>query len=269
MHHKYRFSRLTAEDGHTAPEGSDRRGDSQKSRVSPLPGIDTEAAITGLCVTPEIFENILRLFYRNNKTLMGKIRQACAEKDWHTVKELAHSVKGGAANIRAMALADSAQALENAAGLAMLPLAPTPPKAIRQRLTADLKQVLDAIESATGISSAPSPLENSRHHGRLGPGIHIDRSRFGTLLGDFIHALDLSVPEDIRRHLEDMRPLLQDLNMKEVEDCIDRYDYDEAREHIIRLADEMDIPIDMTAPGKVGTSEKTKEIRGHASCKKK
>lgn len=251
-----------AENRHT-PESSEREGappechasdaDTEGRFPKPLPGIDAESAIAALCVTPDIFENILKLFYKNNKNLMGKIKRAYAEKDWWAVKELAHGIKGSAANIRAMALSESAQALENASHRAALdPLPTEPSEAMQQRLATDLKRVLDAIQSAAKISSAPSLSEKSRHHGKPGPDIQpdiqIDRSRLGTMLGDFIHVLDLAVPEDIRGHLEKVRPHLHDLDMEEIEDCICRYDYDEAQEHVKTLADEMDISFEIAVP---------------------
>ena len=169
----------------------------------PLPGIDMESALSALCVSPDIFANILVLFYKNNRNLMGRISRAYDGKDWRTLKQLAHAIKGSAANIRAMALSESAQALENAGRRAAIdPSSPEPPESLLQCLAADLAQVLDAIGSATGIASPPSPPKERPHE--RGPGLYapIDRFLAGRLFGEIFHALDLAVPEEIRRHLE-------------------------------------------------------------------
>ena len=263
---------LTRNHGHPIPKIAERRDAPQTCRVgsagakgrfqAQLPGIDAESAIADLCVSPEIFKNILMLFYKNNKNVMGKIIKAFAGKDWRAVKELAHGVKGSAANIRAMALSESAQALENAGRSAAGRLSPEPTEAMRLRLAADLRQVLDAIESAADISAAPAPSKRYRHRGKPAPDIQIDRSRLGAMLGDFIHMLDIAVPEDVRNHLERIRPHLQDLDIEAIEDCIFRYDYDEAQEHIKTLADEMHIPIDMTSPDRKNRCSSGKDEQG-------
>jgi HPt (histidine-containing phosphotransfer) domain-containing protein len=211
----------------------------------PLPGIDAASAIAALCVTPDIFENILVLFYRNNKNVMGKIRRAYAEKDWRAVKKLAHGIKGSASNIRAMKLSDSAQALESAGGLADVdPSAPEPSEEARERLAADLAQVLDGIVAAAGITAEDPPYGE-----RPDPDAQIDRSRLGDLLCDFIQLLDLAVPEEIRRHQEKIRPHLPPLVMADIEAAVHRYDYDEAQEQIRAIAGDMNISIRASAPG--------------------
>ena len=209
----------------------------------PLPGIDAESAIAELSVSPEAFEHILAVFYKNNKNLMGKIQSACAGKDWRTVRELAHGLKGSAANIRATALSASALRLENAARQATSdPLAPGPSEAVRHDLEKHMRQVLDGIESAIESSSAALPPEKSGQN----EGARIDRAALGAMLGEFIRVLDLAVPEDIRRRLKKIAPYLHGMDLKEIEDCIGRYDYDEAQEHVKTLADQMDIPLEKT-----------------------
>jgi HPt (histidine-containing phosphotransfer) domain-containing protein len=210
-----------------------------------LPGIDADNAIAALCVTPEIFENILVLFCRNNSNAMGLIEQACGEKDWQTVKKLAHAVKGSAANIRATALSQSAQALENAAEhAAVTPAAPGPSKAERSQMAADLALVLDGI-AAAGIAPAPKPPDQGHRR--------VDRSRLGALMRDFMEVLDLAVPEEIRQHQEKIRPYLHHLAMANIEAAVQQYDYDDAQEQIRAIAGDMNIPIRASAflPGEL------------------
>lgn len=216
-----------------------------------LPAIDAEGAMADLCVPPEIFENILVLFYKSNNNVMEKIRNAYTEKDWRAVKELAHGIKGSAANIRALALCGSAQALENSSHRSFLdPLAPTPPTAIRRRLARDLKRVLNAIESEIDIARAAALLEEVPHHEKPGFDAQCGRTRLGAMLGDFIHALDLAVPEDIQRHLSRLRPHLHAPDINIIEAHIDRYDYDDALEYIKTFAFKMNIPLNFCPPEK-------------------
>ncbi len=78
-----------------------------------FPGIDLVAGLKRINNNKELFLNILKSFYDNNKTTVGEIKKALSKDDREQVKILVHTIKGVAGNISAVKLHQAAKELES------------------------------------------------------------------------------------------------------------------------------------------------------------
>ncbi|WP_416885745.1 response regulator [Marinospirillum sp.] len=90
------------------------------SLAQPLPaleqlqGLDLQLALANVMHKPELLIKMLRLFYAGQQHFADQFRQACQQQDYSTAERLAHSLKGAAATLGAMEVADTSAALESA-----------------------------------------------------------------------------------------------------------------------------------------------------------
>jgi PAS domain S-box-containing protein len=85
----------------------------EKHRPSATDPIDFEKALKEFENDRDFLTEVLEEFIRTVGEQLPKIRQALASKDADTLKQEAHSIKGGAANLTARELSEAAGALED------------------------------------------------------------------------------------------------------------------------------------------------------------
>jgi CheY-like chemotaxis protein/HPt (histidine-containing phosphotransfer) domain-containing protein len=85
----------------------------EKHRPSATDPIDFEKALKEFENDRDFLTEVLEEFIRTVGGQLPKIRQALASKDAETLKQEAHSIKGGAANLTARELSEAAGALED------------------------------------------------------------------------------------------------------------------------------------------------------------
>jgi len=88
--------------------------DSPPPEIPALPGIDTAAFLERLSGNVGALRPLLLLFQRQHANAVDGIRQALEASDFPTAGRLAHTVKGGAAQLAANALSTAALRLESA-----------------------------------------------------------------------------------------------------------------------------------------------------------
>ncbi|CAN7549468.1 PAS domain S-box protein [Acidovorax sp. LjRoot194] len=78
------------------------------------PGLDTVLGLQRALGKPGLYAEMLRRFAQGQASVMGDVQQALAIGDFVLAERLAHTLRSVAANIGAQAVADQAQALEQA-----------------------------------------------------------------------------------------------------------------------------------------------------------
>ncbi|WP_281557235.1 diguanylate cyclase [Thalassomonas sp. RHCl1] len=79
-----------------------------------FPGIDQKIGLGNVLGDKSLFKEILVMFYQDHHDDKEKLQSALSAKDNATAKHLAHTLKGVASSVGAMALFERAKALDNA-----------------------------------------------------------------------------------------------------------------------------------------------------------
>ena len=136
-------------DGHRQPSGST----TEHSHRLPdrLPGIDIARTREALNLDGPTLKRILVGFRADNRDTANQMNRALTGNDTERMRQLAHGLKGSAANIGADRLHEAAGALEAACdGNPATDVRPSPIEGLVAGVAADLNQVLEAIASDGG-----------------------------------------------------------------------------------------------------------------------
>ena len=88
------------------------QSDEQANDKSKYAGIDKNIGINNVLGDEALFEQVLAMFYEDHAQDEHKLKSAFAKQDIKTAKHLAHTLKGVASSIGAMALFNAAKALD-------------------------------------------------------------------------------------------------------------------------------------------------------------
>lgn len=116
--------------------------------LPPLPGIDAADGLKRMMNKVALYEKVLRDFHARFHDETAQIRAALAAGDFDAAKRHAHSTKGLAGTIGALALQDLAKALEETLAADTLPAAE-----LLDAFDGELRIVIDGI--AQGFDLAP------------------------------------------------------------------------------------------------------------------
>ncbi|MCD4841773.1 MAG: Hpt domain-containing protein, partial [Methanosarcinales archaeon] len=193
-----------------------------------LPGINIPDALSALNIEKAVFKHILTGFLKNNKETANKIRNAFDGKDWESLVQLAHSLKGSAGNIGANKLYKAARELETVSREG------APTSALLERVEIALNQVLESLQMLIDTSKA-EPLPGKERG--AGPGV--DPTHVIAVLKQLADALNLAEPEEIKKHMEVVKEYLDISILKDIEDQVNDYEYDRALETLKGIIEEM------------------------------
>ena len=189
-----------------------------------LPGIQIEEALRALNIDSGSLKNILVRFFHNNRHGAAKIRNTYEARHWEALRQLAHSLKGSAANIRAEKLSGKAHRLE--AACTESPSTPPP-----SSLVADVEDALDEV-----LQSLSSILPSKVRKATAAPTQPINEKHLKNALDALTDALKRSDPAAVEQHLEAARPHLPPAVFQTLEGYIRNYDYDQAVQFIRSIA---------------------------------
>ena len=113
-----------------------------------IPALDMDAGLRRLNGNRKAYLNMLRMFVRNQQNTPAQLHAALAQGDWPTAERIAHSAKGVAGSIGAVALQEQAGLLE----AALHASAPLPQL---QPLVAEVEQRLNALVQALHAQLPP------------------------------------------------------------------------------------------------------------------
>ncbi len=190
-----------------------------------LPGINIQDALSALNIDKAVFKHILIGFLKNNKESANKIRDAFDKKDWESLVQLAHSIKGSAGSIGADELYKAARELETAGKEG----APTSP--LLDRVETALNQVLESLRSLADTSKAePLPVKER------GAALGVDPAEVIPILKQLADAIELADPEEINIYFKAVKEHLDFSTFQKLENQINNYDYDKALKSLEEIA---------------------------------
>lgn len=199
-----------------------------------LPGLDISETLAALHIDAATLTQILNGFLIDNRETVRRMQSALADGDRSQLGQLAHSLKGSAANIGAARLSETAHALE-ATGSQSPPQSVDRLAALIDAVDDAMAPVLQSIEglAATAKNAAPADAAPMDADG--------DAPDFATLLERLAEAIDRADPEPIMALMPAIRnraagsaaidPSLVEALARQV----DRYDYDQALETLSRI----------------------------------
>lgn len=197
-----------------------------------LPGIDIGRILGQMNIAGPAFRHILDGFLADNLDTVGKIRQTFADRDAELMGQLAHGLKGSAANIGATELSMAAQALEDAC---------------RQDGSWDgdssgLEGRIAALESA--LSRVLESIQSLQEPGAIGAAVQKPTGTclsLDALLTELTDAIERADPEQVMKIMPDIRQqaaqcgYISASDLKKLENQINLYDYDPALETIRKI----------------------------------
>jgi two-component system sensor histidine kinase/response regulator len=188
-----------------------------------LPGIRVRETIAALRMDPATFLKILVGFAAQNADTAATLEALMAKREYDTLRQLTHSIRGSAANIGATDLSASARKLEKAL---------TDPAAcddnIISVLTGETIRLLAEVRGEIETLAPVAPKNVSEVPAA-------DPAKRSQALNRLVKALQLADPEAIAPSFAAARPHLPAAVRAEVEAHIDAYDYDKALKRIRRL----------------------------------
>jgi HPt (histidine-containing phosphotransfer) domain-containing protein len=173
-------------------------------------------------------------FRADNRDTVEKIKRAFAGQDWGKIVELAHGLKGSAANIGASDLSAAAQALEAACREDNAPDMASPGLAtLLDQVESELNRVSESIASLA--ASAPSPTAE--------PVLAESDLKLDALMAKLAAAVDRADPQDVLTYLPMVKEQVaanqkvDPLSIQTLETQINRYDYDQAMQTIRKICE--------------------------------
>ncbi|MCG8334748.1 MAG: response regulator [Proteobacteria bacterium] len=215
------------------PSPASAEGFSANTRKA-VPGLNIKSAMRILDINFETYQRILRSFVKHSVPLFDRLLEALDDEDIDQVSELAHGIKGSAANIGAEELRDSAQIIEfickkekNVSDQAMI----NHIKSKLEPFQAEIKRVISSIQTLLDSSDNPSvnPLPSADE--RTIPSVF-------TLLAD---ALNQASPLDIKNQINILQHQLPAENLETINSKIEDYDYEAALLELERLAKDLNV----------------------------
>jgi len=212
-----------------APEGATQYVGTLPHR---LPGINIREIQANLNIDESTLIRIMKGFLADNQTTIQKLQDTMTGHDQVSLRLLAHSLKGSAANIGAAELTRAARTLEEAC-CEDIPTdeIPANPDNLIAQVKIALTQVLESIQSLTEPLSngAPSPVPAETD------------LKLETVLARLTQAVDQADPEQITKIMPLVRQqaeqwkTIDPADLKTLENQISRYDYDQALETIQKI----------------------------------
>jgi len=194
-----------------------------------LPGINIQDALSALKIEKAVFKHILTGFLKNNKESANKIRNAFDKKDWESLVQIAHSLKGSAGNIGANKLYKAAHELETAGRDG------APTSDLLKTVETALNQVLESLQTLADTSKT-EPLPGKERSA----GTDVDPAQVMPALKQLADALNLAEPEKIKKHIKVIQKYLDISILVNLEDQINDYEYDKALKMLKGIMEEME-----------------------------
>ena len=224
--------RLTKDKSYEPRRMDAKEGPAQKERVSEkglpdvVPGLHIKKALSSIQIQPEVYRQILDKFLTTHHSIVTKIKNAYAAKDWESFRHHAHSLKGSAGNIGAYELQRAAEQLEKAADTGDLhpleaSLIPTAERA--------LHQVFRSIESLESVQPPVlDPIDGEEKKEK-------SVAQLVPLLNQLTISLGTADPEAIERDLAAVAGQLPKRIRDDLVSQITSYDYDIAIDTIRKM----------------------------------
>jgi len=194
-----------------APERSERATRSvSATRLSPVPGIDTDSGLARVGKNEDLYVEILHKFKRNNANTLEEITISVDQGEFEHATRLAHTLKGVSASLGAQQLADHAASMESTL-------------ANRESLDAQLFEL--AEQELTLVMNSISQLGNAEE---AEAGEQITDEEAVAALRELLEKLEGFDTEASAalKELQKTAPDAYRMMLSDVEDALSEYDFD-------------------------------------------
>jgi PAS domain S-box-containing protein len=177
---------------------------------------DEQALLRRSLGKENLMNSLISMFLKSTPSQVTELQQACEAKDVEQVRHIAHTIKGGAANLSALRLQESAKDLEEQAKLQQVELFEETFLQLKQ----DFQQVIEIFEQHTASKQEPKDDESSMSDNELLDAL----SKTHTALseGDYIS------PDEVDYCNYHFSNSQIDAEMKKLKELILQFDTDEA-----------------------------------------
>jgi len=193
-----------------------------------LPGLNFREAMENLEMDGDSYKKILSLFADTNHHTLEKMRFAAFDGDWETLNALAHHLKGGCGNIGGIEVKETAEKIEGFCRKA----------ASGEVDTAALDGLLTEMD--TGLNRLLSSIDVMDPARKLvplvGSGTFQNMTETTPALSLLLDALNKSDPIKISTYCDKLKQIAEPSFMMVIENKIRKYEYDDAKEAILRAA---------------------------------
>lgn len=196
-----------------------------------LPGIDTRAGLATCAGKAALYERLLQRFRRSYGNFIEEFRALDSAGDPTARRRAAHTLRGAAANIGALALARAATELEQACQ------EPASEELI-SRLLFDLQAQLETVQTGLATLSAQQPAQAAASAMTQEQTTAL-LQRLRTLLEES----DTSAGELIAQLAGSYQEQPTASRLGDIAEAVERFDYDLALAHLQQLIDEMPEPL--------------------------
>jgi PAS domain S-box-containing protein len=201
-----------------------------------LPGLDIKLALRTLDLELNSYRRILRSFIKHSIPLCDRLIEAYQKNEITTVRELAHSIKGSAANIAAEDLRIIAEKIEDSC---REPDAHREKPAVFKDFIKELQKSRFQVETSIALISGSSQSKKENDSKPFTPSGNLN-----SVFHDLDKALKQSAPTKINKHLELLCTSIPGNLLKPITVRIGNYEYEAALQELNKLAQELDINLD-------------------------
>ena len=196
-----------------------------------LPGLNVSLALRSLDIEYETYKKIVSRFLNSSAGLFDSLKQAFQNRDISEVGNVAHSIKGSAANIGAENLKTTAELLEQHCRQKANGKSPDSIGSYLNEMQTHLEIIKRSVQSWSNETSVVEELSKEKP----------DPDNLVSLMDRLADALEQSNPVAVDSVIDQLRGLVSEDQLKQLLDKIQSYDYESAQTELNRLAKEMNL----------------------------
>ena len=190
-----------------------------------LAGLNVQEALQRLLGNEELYQKLLQEFALDQETAVAGAKEAMLQEDWELAVRTAHTLKGSAANLGAMALSKAAAQLE----LALR--AKDASVELFQQAQEELQRVLSSIREAWPAAEAEAPATGVSEEEWLQVEPELEELR--RLLAEF----DSEAEEYFQGHKKSRAPFFDAMEFSRLEQLLRRFELEDALAQLNHLCE--------------------------------
>ena len=190
-----------------------------------LAGLNVQEALQRLLGNEELYQKLLQEFALDQETAVTAAQEAMLQENWEVAVRTAHTLKGSAANLGAMALSKAAAQLEMA-----LRAKDASPE-LFQQAQEELQRVLSSIQEAWPSKATEESAQEAGEEAWLQAEPELGELR--RLLGEF----DSEAEEYFQAHKKSWAPLFDAMEFSRLEQLLRRFELEDALAQLNHLCE--------------------------------
>ena len=190
-----------------------------------LAGLNVQEALQRLLGNEELYQKLLQEFALDQETAVAGAKEAMLQEDWELAVRTAHTLKGSAANLGAMALSKAAAQLE----LALR--AKDASAELFQQAQEELQRVLSSIQEAWPAAEIEEPAPGASEEKWLQVEPELEELR--RLLAEF----DSEAEEYFQGHKKSWAPFFDAMEFSRLEQLLRRFELEDALAQLNHLCE--------------------------------